>query len=105
MRKIATPQDLQAELRRLLAYSQERQPSRQVLASELMGLAASVNKLSAGKNVQDAQRAVGALGKTLDTVIDIHENVAKGSPDEKLAKEAMEGIDTAITALKKFIKS
>jgi hypothetical protein len=39
MHKIASPQDLQAELRRLLAYSQEVQPSRQVLASELRELA------------------------------------------------------------------
>lgn len=39
MKKIATPQDLQAELRRLLAYSQEKTPSREVLAAELRELA------------------------------------------------------------------
>ncbi len=39
MRKIATPQALQAELQRLLAYSQGSRPSRQVLAEALKGLA------------------------------------------------------------------
>jgi len=44
MRKIASPQDLQAELQRLLAYSQTEQPSREKIASELRGLAARVAK-------------------------------------------------------------
>jgi hypothetical protein len=39
MDKIASPQDLQAEIRRLLAYSQSPKPSREKLASELRGLA------------------------------------------------------------------
>jgi len=42
MWKIASPQDLQAELQRLLAYSQGYQPSRTQLASELRGLAERV---------------------------------------------------------------
>ena len=47
MQKIASPQDLQAELRRLLAYSQGTQPSREVMATELRSLAASVDRVSA----------------------------------------------------------
>lgn len=42
MRKIASPADLQAELRRLLAYAQSPEPSREKLANELRGLAARV---------------------------------------------------------------
>jgi hypothetical protein len=42
MRKIAGPQDLQAELQRLLAYSQGENPSRQVVARELRKLAVRV---------------------------------------------------------------
>lgn len=38
MDKIASPQDLQAELRRLLAYSQSERPSRARVASELRTL-------------------------------------------------------------------
>jgi hypothetical protein len=39
MDKIASPQDLQAELRRLLAYSQSEKPSREKIAGELRALA------------------------------------------------------------------
>lgn len=39
MKKIATPQDLQAELQRLLAYCESPRPSREKLAGELWGLA------------------------------------------------------------------
>ena len=42
IRKIAKPQDLKAELQRLLSYCQEGNPSRQVLASELHTLAERV---------------------------------------------------------------
>lgn len=46
MQKIASPQDLQTELQRLLAYSQEPNPSREKLAGELRGLA---NRVAAFK--------------------------------------------------------
>lgn len=39
MNKIASPQELQAELRRLLAYSQSPKPSREKLAAAMRGLA------------------------------------------------------------------
>ncbi len=42
MRKIASPQDLQAELHRLLASCQEQHPSREKLALELRELADQV---------------------------------------------------------------
>lgn len=42
MEKIATPNELQSELRRLLSYSQEAHPSRVRLASELRELALKV---------------------------------------------------------------
>jgi len=46
MRKIASPGELQGELRRLLAYSQGSQPSREKLAVELRALA---NRVAAAK--------------------------------------------------------
>jgi len=39
MDKIASPTELQSELRRLLAFASEGQPSREKLASEIRGLA------------------------------------------------------------------
>ena len=42
MQKIASPQELQTELRRLLAYCQGEQPSREKLAGELLDLAERV---------------------------------------------------------------
>lgn len=42
MHKIATPTELQSELRRLLAYSEGRQPSRVVLARALRNLSERV---------------------------------------------------------------
>lgn len=42
MRKIASPQDLQAELRQLLAYTQEERPSRRVVAAKLQALASRI---------------------------------------------------------------
>jgi len=49
MRKIANPQDLQAELRRLIAYTSGPTPSRQQLAADLRTLAAAVE----GADVSD----------------------------------------------------
>jgi hypothetical protein len=48
MDKLASPQELQAELRRLLAKCQEGQPSRKVMASELRALADRVSGLERG---------------------------------------------------------
>ena len=42
MDKIASPNELQAELRRLLAYAQTEKPSREKLAAGLRGLASRV---------------------------------------------------------------
>lgn len=54
MKKIATPQDLQAELRRLLAYCQgPDRPSRETLAAELRDLADRTAGFSGGKVVCD----------------------------------------------------
>jgi hypothetical protein len=49
MDKIASPQDLQAELRRLLAYTQTEKPSREKLAAEMRELAARIEKVAARK--------------------------------------------------------
>jgi len=46
MRKIATPQDLQSELKRLLAYCDQKTPSRTKLAAELRGLAVRLAKMT-----------------------------------------------------------
>lgn len=46
MNKVASPQELQNELRELLAYSTTRQPSRAVLAASLHDLAARVDTAS-----------------------------------------------------------
>ena len=76
MRKIASPQDLQAELRRLLAYSQSDQPSREMLASELRGLAdrvaGNLKKLpSVGATkrwaVMDGDTQIGTVEKNRST--------------------------------------
>jgi hypothetical protein len=61
MRKIAAPQDLQSELRRLLAYSQSHQPSRQVLASELMDLADRVAVKASSSIENTAQKAAASI--------------------------------------------
>jgi len=42
MNKIASPQELQAELRKLLAYTQSDKPSREVIARGLQDLASGV---------------------------------------------------------------
>jgi hypothetical protein len=51
MDKIASPQELQSELRRLLAYSESRNPSRKKLESAMRSLAGRVaqDKRSAGQ--------------------------------------------------------
>jgi uncharacterized protein YhaN len=55
MRKIASPRDLQAELHRLLAYSQGKEPSREVLASELRALA---DRVAAKRQQLDPSKAL-----------------------------------------------
>lgn len=55
MRKIADTNELQAELRRLLAYAQTEQPSRSVLAGELEALGA---RLAGDKTAAEDARAV-----------------------------------------------
>lgn len=48
MKKIATPQDLTVELRRLQAYAESDSPSREKLAEELHALADQVSRTAAG---------------------------------------------------------
>lgn len=61
MKKIATPQDLQAELRRLLAYAQTERPSREKLAAEMRGLA---DRVAATGN-RDVEKLVEKLDEFL----------------------------------------
>lgn len=65
MNKIATPQDLQAELRRLLAYTQESQPSRTVLASELRDLA---DKVASNPKAEVVAIMAKILGETVNAL-------------------------------------
>ena len=64
MDKIASPQELQAELRRLLAYSEGEQPSRQVLSSRLRELAV---RLGAVKTKADFEQVYHQMQAALDT--------------------------------------
>lgn len=55
MQKIASPQDLQAELHRLVAYCQSGHPSRELVASQLRGLAdrvAGYHRFKVGDRVE-----------------------------------------------------
>jgi len=67
MQKIATPQDLRAELNRLLAYCEGSAPSREKLASELQDLAdrvAGVPKAEVSKVMAKAlEEAIRKMGK------------------------------------------
>ena len=54
MKKIASPQELKAELQRLLAYSQESQPSREKITAELLDLADRVAGTTVDKKLLDA---------------------------------------------------
>jgi len=65
MDKLASPQDLQAELRRLIAYSQSDEPSRQKLASELHKLADRVS----------AQKTANTGFDILKTLIDYNDYI------------------------------
>ena len=79
MKKIATPQDLQVELRRLLASCQgSERPSREKLAEELRALATGVMDRRAGiqtphgeptrqdlRLVQEIQKHIKGVGKVI----------------------------------------
>ena len=73
MHKIATPQDLQNELRTLLAYASEANPSRQILASWMATLA---ERVAADSPMTQAEFAEAV--KKID-VKDRTINVPKGS--------------------------
>ena len=64
MRKIADAQDLQAEISRLLAYSQGQNPSRERLASELRGLADRVT--GTGRTARIAPWAASVYPRDFD---------------------------------------
>lgn len=57
MNKIASPQDLQNELRRLVAYAESENPSREKLGSELHDLA---SRVAGQKEAVDGSRQVWA---------------------------------------------
>jgi len=97
MRKIAAPQDLQSELRRLLAYSQSHQPSRQVLASELMDLADRVAVKASSSIENTAQKAAasitrleGILTKASSALVKQEQLVQRGKGDPAKVKEEKE---------------
>jgi hypothetical protein len=95
MRKIASPKELQAEIRRLLAYVSEGQPSREVLAQELHGLASRVAGAKLKKipsvgvtqrwDVMDGDKVIGRIEKnrsTKTTLEPYHASIGTGK-DEK----------------------
>ena len=59
MLKIATPNDLRAELKRLLVYCQEARPSREKIASELRGLADRVAGMPQAKLLESITTPLG----------------------------------------------
>jgi hypothetical protein len=100
MRKIAAPQDLQTELRRLLAYSQEHQPSRQVVASELRGLADRVAATSDQYLAGDAADLVAASDIQIRK-LQILTRECKEKPDlANYLKHAMKGLVDADASLR-----
>jgi len=72
MDRIASPQDLTSELRRLLAYAEGEQPSREVLAAKLRELSVKVAADSAPMTITHVKQALkssklrGAWTKFLD---------------------------------------
>lgn len=62
MQKIATTQQLQAELQSLLAYAKTAQPSRKVLASALRELAARVMPRTARGDTKGITKALESEG-------------------------------------------
>jgi hypothetical protein len=106
MDKIATPQDLQAELRSILAYvsSDAEKPSRQVLARRLRGLAGRV--ASGGKGLtRDMNEAKSTWADYYQAIIVVMENNTKlqrefkGHPDS----DTVNLIDRKLRELVKYI--
>ncbi len=97
MQKIATPQDLQTKLRRLLAYCQEPHPSRDRLAGELRGLADRV-AATKGRGRVFAARDLGKIlkegvkGNPAKQVERHWEDVVKGFTEAKRQYDAMDSV-------------
>jgi hypothetical protein len=74
MHKIADADELETELRRLLAYTQTEEPSRSHLASELHGLSLRVaeegSKRTYGKQVNAITDAISALRRDLEKAVE-----------------------------------
>ena len=68
MNKIASPQELQDELRRLLASSQETNPSREKLALELRALADKVAMGRVASMEGDAEKILALFKKNFKYV-------------------------------------
>lgn len=88
MQKIASPQDLQAELRRMLAYCQGQHPSRQVLASQLRGLSHRLRvKTASDLPEREIEQTLGRLpGVSKAEVID-HSRPSSGVFDVTVSLE------------------
>ena len=100
MRKIATPQDLQAELRRLLAECQGSDlPSRQKLAIELRGLA---DRVVASSRVPQAERMVTEAKKLVNGATKLVRTESAGdyAKVEKHLDAAMSSLGKAQFALR-----
>ena len=109
MEKIATPADLSAELRTLLAYTTEQGPSREKLAQHLRGLA---DRVAARGNTRDltstAKRGVIQLrmylsGEVMDRQ-DANNYQAEKEAQKVLdaANEAEASLDRVITLLDQY---
>jgi hypothetical protein len=104
MDKIASPQDLQAELRRLLAYAQTEKPSREKLATGMRVLAARVSFDRVAATDADlkklAQGTLKSLESLADSAQDLYGKEPKGSTKGEIASMSSNAFVTVKTIVK-----
>lgn len=106
MKKIASPQDLQAELRRILAYSEGHQPLRAVLAAELHTLAdrvAASDKELAG-DAKDLVDDAGSMIRRLQVLTKEAKGKGELAAHLKGAMKAMVDADRALRLIAAQLK-
>ena len=79
MKKIATPQDLQAELRQLLAYSQSERPERGRIMATLNSLADRLEAVKQAKSWTPEGRLMTLLGQLADAITHLN-YIAREAP-------------------------
>ena len=94
MDKIASPQDLRAELRNLIAYCNTPQPSRQIVASKLRSLA---NRVSAETTKKEWEIALKSDEKMLAKIREDIKKLEKGDEVENLTLPNAKQVEKALS--------